>query len=171
MSEDTEVGYKEMFEGVPPRSQHTVRRRVHPMTADTLTGWLLEQIAEDERVARAQVTDRPEWRHAIEDYYVLEGHPDPARVLVECAAKRAIVELHAGTEEFVEWFDAPEVGRAEVCPTCRPADPTEWHPPVGAAGVRPDGFVASYVLAPCPTLRALATVYADRPGFREEWRV
>jgi len=94
---------------------------------------------------------------------------DPAHVLAVCAAHRQIVELHRPQVETVEWFDAPGVGEAEVCPSCHPAEPTEWNPPVGQAGVRPDGFVASYVLAPCPTLRALLSVYRDRPGFQEAW--
>ena len=94
---------------------------------------------------------------------------DPARVLAEVQAKRRIVELHKPTEEIVEWFDAPETGRAAVCPSCHPAEPTPWDPPVGA-GIRPAGFIAAYVLAPCPTLCLLALPYADHPDYRPEWR-
>jgi hypothetical protein len=86
------------------------------------------------------------------------------------AALRAVVELHRGQVEDVEWFDAPdETGKAEVCSSCRPAEPTEWNPPRGFAHLRPKGFVASYVLSPCPTLKALASVWADHPHYRPEW--
>jgi hypothetical protein len=31
-------------------------------------------------------------------------------------------------------------------------------------------WAGNYTYEPCPTLRALASVYADHPEFREEWR-
>jgi hypothetical protein len=93
------------------------------------------------------------------------------RWLAEVAAKRAVVECHRPQLTIVEWpHDQTGKGEALTCPSCRPAEPTEWHPPQGQAGVLPDGFVASYVLAPCPTLRHLAAVYADHPDYRAEWR-
>jgi hypothetical protein len=129
-----------------------------------LASWLLEQIAEDERVARSAVcwkgerwTVREHAGHAIvwaqgqeiarssqsADRGVAEliAAHDPAHVLAECAAKRAIVEAHTAeliaVEEGVEhWTD---------CPDCRQTPP-------------------------CHTLRLLAQVYKDRPGYREEWR-
>jgi hypothetical protein len=178
------------------------------MTTSTqsLTAWLLDQIAADEAAARAAMIVIADdlTTHREADWWVKEEHGrvyaghwlrvvdggapagdrnfantaalehiarhDPAHVLAVCAAHRRIVEEHAGQVETVEWFDAPGTGRAEVCPSCRPAEPTEWDPPLGQAGIRPEGFVSSYVLAPCPTLRALASIYADRDGFREEWR-
>lgn len=69
---------------------------------------------------------------------------DPARVLAECAAKRAIVAAH------------PSVSGA--CETCvdkmSHPRPSEWEP----------------VRHPCPTLRTIANVYADHPDFDETWR-
>lgn len=95
---------------------------------------------------------------------------DPARVLAECKAKREIVELHQPTLSTVEWFDdATGTGHAPICPSCRPEDPTDWHPPIGMAGIRPEGFVPHYTLAPCPTLCALAAMYAANPDYRREW--
>lgn len=94
----------------------------------------------------------------------------PPRVLAECAAKRAILGEHRPTIATVEWFDdTTGTGAAHVCPSCRPEDPTDWNPPIGEAGVRPEGFVPSYTLAPCPTLRALAAVYSDHPDYQQEW--
>lgn len=123
------------------------------MSGVDLASWLLEQIAEDERVARSAVCWKGErWTvgehagHAIvwaqgqeiarssqsADRGVAEliAAHDPAHVLAECAAKRVIVRF------------------------CDPA---------GA----PDGegrFVAEHVL------QILALPYADRAGYREEWR-
>jgi hypothetical protein len=31
-------------------------------------------------------------------------------------------------------------------------------------------YAGNYVYEPCPTLRALASVHADHPDYREEWR-
>lgn len=72
------------------------------------------------------------------------------------ARTRQILELHRPVIENVEWFDCvDDSGTAAVCQSCRPKDPTEWHPRQGEAGVRPEGFVPSYVLSPCPTMRAM----------------
>lgn len=152
----------------------------------TLAEFLLARIAEDEAVAqeiehgfdydlRAQEHRGAEERglewiggEQWADAYRL-AIPS-ARVLAECEAKRRIVDLHAGQDSIVEWFDAPDTGHSDVCPSCHPAEPTHWNPPIGKAGVRPQGFVASYVLAPCLTLRMLALPYADHPEYDESWR-
>ncbi|HEU4544069.1 MAG TPA: DUF6221 family protein [Jiangellaceae bacterium] len=86
---------------------------------------------------------------------------DPARVLAECAAKRAIVELHkprlngfvmgrpgeSREQMHNRWNSRTEM----VCPTCM------------------DGVKRA--TAPCLTLRLLAQPYADRPGWGPAWRV
>jgi hypothetical protein len=65
-------------------------------------------------------------------------------------------KLHEPTLQNVEWFvDQTGKGEALCCPSCRPADPTPWHPGIGRAGLKPDGFVPTYVLSPCPTLDAM----------------
>lgn len=72
---------------------------------------------------------------------------DPARVLLECEAKRRIVELHTPAHECTE-----------------PGD--------GFAGVF--GSMDGSRLAECSTLRLLASVYADHPDYpecREEWKL
>jgi hypothetical protein len=64
----------------------------------------------------------------------------PERVLAECEAKRRIVEEH------------PDYGGyGESCARCAESsiDLAPW---------------------PCPTLRALASVWSDHPDYREEWR-
>lgn len=116
------------------------------MTED-LAGWLLEQIAEDERLAsaaspgpwKANAEHDEVW--AVDDEPVADGFAlsnnqlratvdhmvnfDPARVLVECDAKRRVVAMHTPGE------------RDRDCPEC--------------------------------TLKLLALPYADRPGYRAEW--
>lgn len=159
-----------------------------------LVTWLRAQLDEDERVARTIKLEpwvlspatgtHGGWlwvfgkRSADQIWggdqprvgqYIVQWHPE--RVLAEVAAKRALLELHAPTLENVEWWhDQTGKGKALVCPSCHPAHPSEWYPAFGEAGEPPEGFVPSYVLAPCPTLLSLLLPYADRPGYREEWR-
>lgn len=65
---------------------------------------------------------------------------NPARVLTECAAKRAIIHLHRAAQ----WFSVPH-----GCVTCRVrAVPVEF---------------------PCQTVRVLAAVYADHPDYDPAW--
>lgn len=65
---------------------------------------------------------------------------DPARVLRGIEAKRAILALH--TQSIRD-------GGCQVCDV------------PGGRRLRPGA---------CTTVRMLATEYADRPGYREEWR-
>lgn len=113
-----------------------------------LTEWLLAELAEDERVARAATTRggstvytdaRRGGKQAVLDHVMRH---DPARVLADCAAKRRIVERHRRC-------DAHTVpGDCDACLTC--GDGSLW---------------------PCDDVLALASVYADRPGYRDEWRL
>ena len=137
-------------------------------TTLTLTDFLLARIAADEAVAREGgeapwvSMETPPWVHvdpaaireekwrfgkqgrvAVADHGAHAAHiarHDPARVLAECEAKRRIVAAH-------------------VTHPVHAVDSGEY---VG------DGCSCGYPF-PCVTLRALASVYADREGFREEW--
>lgn len=118
-----------------------------------LAAWLLEQIAEDEAVARAVDTIAPWTARRIHtgegelvpfglDLWIADAIHiatfDPARVLAECAAKRAIVAIHGSTESGY--------GPGYECS----ADMNDY---------------------PCLTLRLLAAPFADRPGFDSAWKV
>lgn len=152
---------------------------------DDLVTWLGEQLDEDERIAKA-ATPGPWWHNpgkqwlnpeAFEKYDLRQGeefvgyggpHPftgavastgpasdaqgmkdatfiaahDPARALREIDAKRQLLDLHApGEMEYVD---------GDVCMAC------------DVRGEKP--------FYPCKTLRLLALPYADRTGYREEWR-
>jgi len=133
---------------------------------DDLVRWLGKQLEEDERLARA-ATPGPWSRmgrrvldptppsdrlgigmavgHAAADADFNETadhivRHDPARVLREIDSKRAILALH--TQSLRD-------GGCQVCDV------------PGGRRLRPDA---------CTTVRMLASAYADRPGFREEWR-
>lgn len=127
-----------------------------------LVAWLHEQIAEDERIARAVQWDgsgnRLSWElpasatiDAGEDEFyagdrTIANHVvawDPARVLRTVEAKRQLLVEHAGTENYVYTDDG-----TPACSTC------------GDSTIR----------FPCRTVRILAAEYADRDGYREEWR-
>jgi hypothetical protein len=145
-----------------------------------LAEWLLAQFAEDEAVARA-ATPGP-WRVCAEGsegsriapegggtirersrflgimngrVQPEDGHNathiarhDPARVLAECESKRGIVEICAS--------DIVDVDGDDGDGWCwEPAD-WRWH-----AMMQEDAY---------RRLKLLALPYADRPGYREEWR-
>jgi hypothetical protein len=75
---------------------------------------------------------------------------DPARVLREVQAKRAILAVHAPRE------GGDGAGaEIQVCQTC------SWD---GNAGdVEGDPY-------PCETIRIELAIYRDRPGYRQEWK-
>lgn len=72
---------------------------------------------------------------------------DPARVLAEVAAKRAIVEEHGPADDGS--------GMLFICRTCSRRDLPEWY--------------GEYV--PCPTSRIVAAPYADHPDYDKSWRI
>ncbi len=135
----------------------------------TLAAYLLERYAEEEaivlQVIAARERDMARWRAARAALYMppveVESEPEPAfqhddeydvlrvapaHVLADLAAKRRIVELHKPRlfGKFTE---------CEVCTELRVSYEPDIHHDW-----------------PCPTLRALATPFADRPDFEEAWR-
>ena len=69
---------------------------------------------------------------------------DPARVLREVEAKRAIVERH----QLGSWHSHVLDADVKTCRACGTPD-EDW---------------------PCPDLRLLALPYSDHPDYREDWR-
>jgi hypothetical protein len=148
----------------------------HPMTTTstlTVTDFVLARIAEDEAAASvaspapwhaqgaAEVMLPTPWklrpwrRNALAECNNLSldenranaahiARHDPARVLAQCAAMRKVVEDHR-----------PFRLAQTVCQTC------EEKPRIGyEAGS--DGW-------PCPTIRALASIWSDHPQFDPAW--
>jgi hypothetical protein len=131
---------------------------------DELVQWLRAQLDEDERTARA-ATLGPWVQSGIGDYgwTVDFGRPgagvettdteqgladadfiaahNPARVLREIEAKRQVFRMTEQATEQAESRDYLVNGPAKMMLVCLK-----------------------------PILLRLATIYADRPGYREEWR-
>jgi hypothetical protein len=122
-----------------------------------LAAWLTSIWDEEERLAKEALA--PDWRGS-KTFYDTEGaqqdswglwlfHIYPASVLARIAADRKILELHSAepnpllSRKTLSWAERGKLPL--VCSECSGA----W---------------------PCRTLLLLASPYADRPGFREEWR-
>ncbi|TGZ14713.1 hypothetical protein DV517_61960 [Streptomyces sp. S816] len=125
---------------------------------DDLVRWLGEQLSVDEERARA-CAGNGEWAAADIAIYGPDLAPevrahmaahDPARVLREIDAKRALI---ARGGPFCT-SDCDEPGNEPKDPDTNWTTPLEHHFDCGA-------YKAAGVLA---------VVYADRPGYREEWR-
>lgn len=129
----------------------------------TITEFLEARIAEDEATARAAeespIGAGPKWVGCFRQIEgtghapVADTHSswyadhivrhDPARVLAECAAKRAIIEQH------LMWvYTDEEPGFSMIL----------W-----------DCMCNRQMSKPCPTIAALAAVYADHPDYQQEW--
>ena len=124
-----------------------------------LVQWLREQLDEDERIARAVedrsapwdgqwVADGDDAARTFNGHVLFYGHGDrslkPGLVahVVEHDPARVLREIEAKRQLVTLHSE----GSSELfCSNCE-------HEP------------------PCPTLRLLALPYADRPGYREEWR-
>lgn len=113
----------------------------------TISEFLLARIAEDERL----------WGNPA--FAPVAGVGLSKLVLkmrAECEAKRRIVEEHPiyrGPRILAVDTSGTDYG----CETCHCIDP-----------IKADGIIEG--IGYCSTLLALATVYADHPDYRDEWR-
>lgn len=114
----------------------------------TLTEFLLARLAEAEEqlhlIERALADDQGVVFHRL----IVSGglvELSTTQLLADIEAKRRIVALH---------FDPSYEYLPDYDPSCTGSYDT-----------------AEARAGDCDTLRALASVYADRPGFREEWRL
>ena len=112
-----------------------------------ITEFLEARIAEDEKWAQQEDTDYADT--TLLPTYDSENQANwsTPRVLAECAAKRAIIAEHGRDDHST----------ADYCETC-----AEWWK--SEVGEGPPG-----VAWPCPSLRAIAAVYADHPNYDPEW--
>lgn len=92
------------------------------------------------------------------------AHWDPARVLAECEAKRAIIALHDEWPVLIESEPEYEPGLHDTSMTYRMTKAVDL-------ATRRE-YVRRFGAEPMttPMLRAMASVYADHPDYAEEWR-
>lgn len=143
----------------------------------TLTAFLLDQLDADEAAAPMVVTGREwrdfdggEWRPWPPPTGVAAYHrpisqaPDP-HVLAQVAAHRAIVELHESWPVLVDTPPTFETMGDEI-------DRFAYRASSQIAWLTTQEYRARFGDEPptTPILRALASIYADREGWREEWR-
>jgi len=117
----------------------------------TVEGWTTSY---DRRPLAHKVLDPDEVRTVDAGHIVRH---DPARVLREVEAKRAILAGHP--------FEQGTVGGC--CGTCHGAGRIEVYWDGEEETVE---HVDTEMVWPCPTVRNLTAAYIDREGFREEWR-
>jgi hypothetical protein len=111
----------------------------------TITEFLEARIAEDEEWAGSGWSSLRDTRWETDNYG--RNMLTPSAVLAECKAKRAITGEHGKDES----------SSADYCETC-----AEWWKSELGEGPPPVAY-------PCPTVRALAAVYADHPDYQQEW--
>lgn len=110
----------------------------------TLSAWLEVQIAADEKEAReagAWAMTGQRWKHYSEDAY----NEIQSLVLANCRRTMDTCAAHRAIVELHHEY-------LGVCAHC--VDP---------------GGVYQREAWPCLTLRAIASIYRERSGFREEW--
>lgn len=123
--------------------------------SDDLVAWLRAQLDEDERVAK-DATSGP-WS-AVESYpdaWVINGPT------YNIASEGRDGDISSGDSTHIARHDPARV-LAEVAAKRRIIDE---HLPIDPC----DAHDAALRSIPCETLRLLASVYAGRPGWREEW--
>lgn len=134
-----------------------------------ITEFLLARIAEDEQRARGAAIEWDEEWQLMEFEDLSEAafaHVrilSPSRVMAECKSKRAIVAWHEQWPTLVEGLDeiaGGDMSTISASITRRMAWVTQRE------------YVKVFGTEPPTTamIRAMAEVYADRPGYREEWR-
>ncbi len=132
--------------------------------SDDLVTWLRAQLDEDERAVLALFFPDLPPDLALDELRSMPpiGRLGPARVLREVEAKRRVISEH---QMIGPW---PHGGiNASTIPATFPDVPVCC----GTCCWAQDGSTGvSYGDWPCVTLAALASVYSDRPGWREEWR-
>jgi Family of unknown function (DUF6221) len=137
------------------------------MTDDLVT-WLRAQLDEDEARTRKLLVYAQQTVLTLQDPSHLgkfiPGWHDWLDVetmctvrLAEVAAKRAIIDLHSRVDSRTDWL-----GKGDV----------HWPPESACYGCGAN-FREEYAVPDandCPVVRLLAQPYADRPGYRDEWR-
>lgn len=89
----------------------------------------------------------------------------PARVLAECEAKRAIIKQHGDWPVLVERPPVMEVDSTNLqSVSCRMSQ--------DIAMLTERGYVSRFGVEPptAPMIRTLASIYSDHPDYQDEWK-
>jgi hypothetical protein len=142
LDEDEQVAHDALL-GYPASMHASAGQPALPLPTPTTPG--AEWRAEYQNVRRTDGFRRvAEATQASAEVAEHIARHDPARVLAEVAAKRAVVELHGAVE------------------------PGKWRTVAACAQCGDARTYESYMVEwPCPTLRALAQVYADHSDYDE----
>lgn len=121
----------------------------------TITEFLLARIAEDEAAA------------GLDNTAIRASVGPRSRGRAECAAKRAILADHAPSDESYQRMLHDDVGDFFIqppMPACRQCTNSRqgWR-------ITTEWDAEPRIVAPCDTIRALASVYADHPDYNPEW--
>lgn len=131
-----------------------LKARLDEATADAVKAggdrWILDGGIHRESHPTHEVVD---WVYDEADEHIARN--DPAHVLADIAAKRAIVEAHAPS--------------GNECRTCcgEPYMEEYWNRPTQTETVE---WKRADLPFPCPTIRILTSVYSDHPDYRSEWK-
>jgi hypothetical protein len=120
---------------------------------DDLVQWLLAQLDEDERIARG-CSGTEWWEH-------------PKNWVSAPQLNRIAVVMHDGDRAHIIRHDPRRMlreidAKRRVLAIHRPYVPEPDQACLGCAG--------GIMFTSCPVVRLLALPYADRAGYREEWR-
>lgn len=123
---------------------------------DDLVVWLRVQLDDDERLAQEWLDDTTSswWWDNADPASAAERvivRNSPRQLLAEVDAKRRLMKVHQRRDAAVGpgWSGMPDCIGCGYDQREEPATPD---------------------INDCPVLRLLALPYADRPGYREEWR-
>lgn len=136
-------------------------RQLHRPTTSGLVAFLTARLDEDEETAREATAQTSEYWQPYFKQVIAPGsryeteaaeansseaashiaRHDPARILREITAKRAVLDRHQPGEH---WDGTP------ICRWCSPGEARlSW---------------------PCNDVRDLAAIYSDHPDYRQEWK-
>ncbi|HEY8985725.1 MAG TPA: DUF6221 family protein [Streptomyces sp.] len=135
---------------------------------DDLVVWLRAQLDEDERIARAACWDEQSdvWtarppQASYERYTVVDYCDDGVVAVTPENADAEGVGPHIAEHDPARVLREVDAKR-ELLKIHRPYVPEADQACLGCAG--------GIMFSSCPVICLLALPYADRPGFREEWR-
>ena len=122
---------------------------------DGLVEWLRAQLDED--AARATAAGGDEWRR--------QDHPSETVAIYDSKGEPVVYDEGWPTEE-----QQAHIVEHDPARVLREIDAKRKLLTLHAQGASELFCAHCEHEPPCPTLRLLALPYADRPGFREEWR-